>query len=459
MAQKLEYPVDSPMSDFMDRRLANVTRQSYTTGLKIFFDSLGLKGDIDKQSREFLVRVKENKDWAQNGLKCFIREKKKRAENGELSASTVRNFYKPVRFFCDVHDIELSWKKITDMMPIGRKFANDRAPTHEEVRTLIEAPDRRVKPLVLVTCASGIRIGAWEYLKWKHIEPIKRDDRIVAANITVYAGENEQYFSFITPEAFQALQEWMNFRKKSGEEINGDSWAMIQLWDTNAPPPTPKRMNVDALTVLVERALRAEGLRKKLDMKSVRRHEFKTFHGFRKFFQTNCEPKMKSLCVKMLMGQSTGLGDSYYKPTSKELLDEYLKAVDNLTINKEADSQQQHEEMIRNQQALAIEMEAKDHEMQALRNEILETKAAQQLKDRHIQVLVESVKELDSQMKYWLNKTAEYEHEIGLSSKTKKRIAELKKQLDDLPDDGEDFEDFEDTYIPTSSRLPENKKP
>jgi chromosome segregation ATPase len=104
-------------------------------------------------------------------------------------------------------------------------------------------------------------------------------------------------------------------------------------------------------------------------------------------------------------------------------------------------------------------MEAKDHEMQALRNEILETKAAQQLKDRHIQVLVESVKELDSQMKYWLNKTAEYEHEIGLSSKTKKRIAELKKQLDDLPDDGEDFEDFEDTYIPTSSRLPENKKP
>ena len=229
------------MSDFMDWRLAHLTRRRYLKELKMFFDSLGLHGSLDKQSREFLTRAKndEGKEWAQNGLKYFIRDKKQRAENGELAESTIRNFLKPVKLFCSIHDVELSWKKITMMLPAGQMVANDRAPTREEIRKVIEYPDRRIKPLVLVTCASGIRIGAWEYLKWKHIEPIRRDDRIVAAKITVYAGENEQYFSFITPEAFQALKEWMDFRKKSGEDVNGESWLMITLWDTNAPASEP----------------------------------------------------------------------------------------------------------------------------------------------------------------------------------------------------------------------------
>jgi hypothetical protein len=80
------------------------------------------------------------------------------------------------------------------------------------------------------------------------------------------------------------------------------------------------------------------------------RHEFKTNHGFRKLFQTNAEPKMKSLCVKTLTGQDTGLAGSYYKPTVEELPEEYLKAVDNLTINQT----QANEEVIKNRQALAV---------------------------------------------------------------------------------------------------------
>jgi hypothetical protein len=387
-----KFPADSPMSDFLDVRLSYVTRQQYIIKLKMFFNSLGLKGDIDKQSREFLLKVKkdEGREWAQNGLKYFIRDKKQRVENGELAESTICNFYKPVKLFCSTHDIELSWKKITNIIPTGRRFANDRAPTHEEIGKVVEYPDRRIKPLVLVTSSSGIRIGAWEYLKWKHVEPIWIDNRIVAAKITVYAGENEQYISFITPEAFNALQEWMDFRKKSGEDVNGESWLMIMLWDTNAPAPIPQRMNTEGLRALMERALRAQGLRKKLDRKSVRRHEFKTNHGFRKFFQTNAETKMKSLHVKTMMGQDTGLAQSYYKPTVQELLDEYLKAVENLTINKEVDSQ----EMIKNQQALAVEIQKKDQEMRALRNELLETKVAQQKKDSEMQVLKEEIEEM-----------------------------------------------------------------
>jgi hypothetical protein len=376
MAQKHEFPADSPMSDFQDFRLAHLTRQQYIIRLKMFFDSLGLSGSLDKQSRKFLGHVKKDggKEWAQNGLKYFIRDKKQRAEKGELAESSVRNFYKPVKLFCSIHDVELSWKKITNTIPDGRKFANDRAPTHEEIQTIVEYPDRRIKPIVLVTCSSGIRIGAWEYLKWKHIEPIRRNDRLVAAKIIVYGGENEQYFSFMTPEAFHSVKEWMDFRKKSGEDVNGESWVMIGLWDTRTAPPSPQRLDTAGLRALVQRALLRQGLRKKIDMKIIRRHEFKTNHGFRKFFQTNCEPKMKSLDVMTLMGQDTGLAASYNKPTVDMLLDEYLKAVDNLTINKQIE----FKEVAENQQVLLLQMQTKDREIMMLKKQMVELESREQ---------------------------------------------------------------------------------
>jgi hypothetical protein len=49
-------------------------------------------------------------------------------------------------------------------------------------------------------------------LKWKNITPIKQQGKIIAAKIVVYQGEPEEYFSFISPEAYQSLEEWMEFR-------------------------------------------------------------------------------------------------------------------------------------------------------------------------------------------------------------------------------------------------------
>ena len=42
---------------------------------------------------------------------------------------------------------------------------------------------------------------------------------------------------------------------------------------------------------------------------------------------------MLPLHVEMLMGHDTGLSMSYYRPSEKTLLEDYLKAVDLLTIN------------------------------------------------------------------------------------------------------------------------------
>ena len=44
---------------------------------------------------------------------------------------------------------------------------------------------------------------------------------------------------------------------------------------------------------------------------------------------------MRPANIEMLMGHNIGLSKSCYKPTEKELLEDYLNAINLLTINEE----------------------------------------------------------------------------------------------------------------------------
>jgi hypothetical protein len=63
---------------------------------------------------------------------------------------------------------------------------------------------------------------------------------------------------------------------------------------------------------------------------------------------------MKPINVEVLMSHSTGVSDSYYRPLEKELLEDYLKAVDLLTINSD--------KLILQKQVLELKEKSKDSE-------------------------------------------------------------------------------------------------
>jgi hypothetical protein len=134
-----------------------------------------------------------------------LQYQKERNGNKEITAATWKNFVKSIKVFCYI-DFLIPWKKITRDLPNARKSANYRAATIEEIRKLIEYPDRRIKPIVFTMISLGIRLEAWDYLKWKHKIPIKDEKGIViAAKIIVYAGKVDEYHSFITEEAYSLL--------------------------------------------------------------------------------------------------------------------------------------------------------------------------------------------------------------------------------------------------------------
>ena len=80
--------------------------------------------------------------------------------------------------------------------------------------------------------SSGIRPGAWDYLRWKDIKPIKEDDEVIAAKVLEYAGDPEQYYTFTTPEAYYGLKKWMSYRADSGEAIGEETCLMRNVWNT-----------------------------------------------------------------------------------------------------------------------------------------------------------------------------------------------------------------------------------
>ncbi len=77
----------------------------------------------------------------------------------------------------------------------------------KEIHQLLKYLNIKIKPIVLLMVSFGIRISAWDYLRWKHIIPIEnKDGTLIAAKVIVYTGDPEQYYSFITSEAYHSLK-------------------------------------------------------------------------------------------------------------------------------------------------------------------------------------------------------------------------------------------------------------
>lgn len=327
-----------PLTEFFDSIKSKLTRDSYTKKLGLFFRFLKLDGDLKTQAREFTDRAKKAElgiPWATQAINEHMRFQKLRVEKKEIVESTLPNFVKPIRLFCEQNDIVLNWKKINRRIPRGRSSADDRIPTIEEIKKLLTYPDRRVKIAALIMLSSGGRVGAFDFLNWGHIEKIEKNGKLLCAKIRIYAGQKEEYFSFITPEAYCEIEAYINFRKSQGEKITKDSPVLRDLFLPEklgrGIASRPKRYGYNLIRNQMYAALFAVGIRKKLD-EGKKRHEFSADHSFRKFFTTICLKHTSSLNVEILRGDDTGLMESYNRPSEEYLLGEYLKCVPELSI-------------------------------------------------------------------------------------------------------------------------------
>ncbi len=234
-----------------------------------------------------------------------------------------------IKHACEMNDVLLNWAKIkkfnkrekTDNAINGK----DRPYTHKEIQQILEYADERAKCAFTLLASTGIRIGALPSMK---IGDLERIDNLY--KVTVYSGDKEEYFTFCTPECAKTIDNYLEYRETRGEIINLDSYLLVKKF-SNLTMQKGKPFKGMSLWQTLEKCIPRDR-----NHNRHKRKEIAIFHGFRKFFTKQLvDSKLNPEIREMLLGHKIGLASAYYKPTVQDMLREYLKAVNLLTINEE----------------------------------------------------------------------------------------------------------------------------
>jgi len=283
---------------------------------------------------KFFVDVaRKDPDVASNIIAAYIKEDKKRIEAGEISPQTLPNHIKPIKVLLDSNRVAIHWKSLTKLYPRITRGSSDRAYTTKEIQRMLEvSKDITDKVIILLFSSGGFRLEAWDYFTWKDIVFFRnKDNSFKGAALRVYRDDPEEYGTFITPEACNALE---IYREKWKSDIGRYPKPDDPLIRT-VKFPTIRRLNQKGVRKRVEKVVRAIGLRPPLKP-GQRRHEVKLDHGFRKSFNTNMRrAKVDFLDKEDMMGHKVGLEKHYerYSEEDFERFEQYQKAIPFLTIS------------------------------------------------------------------------------------------------------------------------------
>jgi integrase len=261
-------------------------------------------------------------------------------QNDKIAAASIRVYLAAILHFYLMNDIILNKRKITMYIGESVRKQKDRAYTTQEIQRLLEFCDERAKAIVLLLCSTGVRIGAIPDLQLKHLRPTLEKG---IYQLIIYEGTKDEYYTFCTPEAAKAVDNYLDYRQRCGEKLNENSPLLREQFDINDQFAIryPKKMKLRTMQHLLEERLNRSGVMPsgKLiegDRHGIKRNPVARSHGFRKFATTNMiRAKLNPEAREMLLGHSIGLSNAYYRPDESEVLAEYMKAVDLLTINEE----------------------------------------------------------------------------------------------------------------------------
>lgn len=286
----------------------------------------------------------------------YVMDLKKR-----ISPNSFASPLSSIQAFLVINDISLNWKKIRRLVPAEVKKSGERGYATEEVRQMLAvATDRRLKAIIHFLAASGVRIGALEGLKIKHLVNLENDCKTVL----IYEGSIEEYWAFLTPEASKALDLYLEQRKNDGEYLDGESPVFRTKYQIGISKAKPLRLQ--SIKGILERIIKKAGIH----TSKSKRYEVQRAHGFRKRFNTilKLNREINPNIIEKLMGHTHGLDGVYLKPTREECFAEYKKGISDLTIDN-------HEKLAADRRKLAqdrSELEKQQLENQKIRQELRE---------------------------------------------------------------------------------------
>ena len=330
-----------------------------------------------------------------------------------ISPNTINLPISAVKAFLDCNDVELRWSKIKRLKPSRVKKTGGEAWFTDEIAKMLSfTSELRTKTLIHFIASSGIRIGALEDLKIKHISQIED-----CKSILVYEGTTEEYITFLTPEASSMFDAYIQKRESDGEKISPDSPVFRSTYQLGYAKVKPSNSN--ALKEIIRLLILKSGLRIN-QIKTSKRYNKQADHGFRKRFNTimKTTDSMNISLAEKMMGHSVtvALDNVYLVPTIKQLFDEFKKVIPELIIDSEKRQQ---------------------FEIKKQEEEIMKLKIAQ--KDKVIQD--EKIKNLEERLDFL--STSQFAMISTIQEMSKKDKKTMKKFISIFEKDFKNISDFE----------------
>ena len=329
-------PTEKEFTDFIHDLKSDATKSNYTRTLDQFI-SWTQTLEIKNQFNSYSELSKTTKAKIQPILESYIQ-----FLSDEKYPNSVPKYLDGVKAFLSHHNIDYNNRRLRNKYPKKKKPAGSEAYSLKQIQKLVEnAGSKRNKSLILSIASSGIREGGISELKLKNIIDIEDCKLLI-----VYENEEEEYVTFMTPEASRAFEEYLEERSSHGEKLTDESFAFIHekvahrnFENYNKYKPINEVLIRQLMLPIIKNA--------KIDRKRVsgtNRHRIAEVHGLRKFFATALNrakiemgqmeiPAISHNDVEKILGHKNGLKGLYYDPQNLDLFKEYKKAIPNLTIS------------------------------------------------------------------------------------------------------------------------------
>jgi integrase len=312
----------TPYERFMESVENPYTRHQYKA-------AFGWFTEFTKTTADELVKA------SPTAIEDAIKRHLKHLEQAGKSWGTRAAVVNAVRKFARVNKIkDLDWDEIRKRLGEDDKDHDDQPYSKELIQKLMQAADLRKKVIIGILATSGIRRGALAPLKIKHVKKMTLGNgagEVYA--LTIYANSNRsRYVTFVTPEITAIIDDYLQSRTAAGEVIGPDSPLVREQYDTDSVNKA-RHITQSTTAQLVASLITQAGIKEE-----IRKRKIHALHAFRKtVYSTLVNVGVKEISIKKIMGHSTGLGRNYDRTNLSEVVKDYAKAIDALTISDAAE--------------------------------------------------------------------------------------------------------------------------
>ncbi|MGH9858058.1 MAG: tyrosine-type recombinase/integrase, partial [Acidobacteriota bacterium] len=235
-----------------------------------------------------------------------------------------------ILYFLDNNEIELNKRKIRRYYPSDESVYDDKPYSVSQTQQILSVCNLRTRAMILLMVSTGVRIGSLHSMQIQDLTEVDFQGSKLY-KVQVYARTRDRYTCFTTSESYNAVQEYLEYRKRCGEDPLKDKSPLFRKGFNKADPFTinvPKFLSMGGVTRAFDEIIKKSGVKSSECMRT---------HSWRKAYKSTCEQSgMKSINVEMLLGHDIGVSGHYYRPAESDLLEDYMThAADALTISSE----------------------------------------------------------------------------------------------------------------------------